>query len=331
MTTIFHNGRITSLSDGAPQASIFDAGLQHGVGLFETMLGGCADPSDDGDSERPFVLLIDEHLERLAASARELNLASALHTGPLGEAIFATVAQSGLRRARVRLTVTGGDLNLLNRTPAGGKPAEAHAPTILIVAQPATEYPAAMLESGVMVSLAVARANPFDPFAAHKTLNYWWRLRELQQASSQGAAEALVFSVTRHLVGGCVSSALLVKDGQMTVPIARGEEQEAAGPAPGVGQSSVIVPSPVLPGITRQWGVHAAAGLGVLTSRRMVTIDDVLAADEVILTNSSWGVLPVTRVEGKLIGGAGATSAGPVARALMRAWRDEIEELEGRA
>src|SRR5205814_2137459 len=70
--------------------------------------------------------------------------------------------------------------------------ARAADPTVLIVAQPVTRYPEAMFERGVTVVLADARANPLNPFEGHKTLNYWWRLRELQTAARKGAGEALV-------------------------------------------------------------------------------------------------------------------------------------------
>jgi len=319
MTTVFLNGQFVSLEAGAesPRISVFDASIQHGVGLFETMLGGCARPGNASDP-RAWVMLIDEHLERLERSAATLNLASVLHTGPLGDAVFATVAKSGLARARVRLTITGGDLNLLARGQGAGSGASgAHSPTILIVAQPATAYPAPMLEGGVMATLADTRVSPFVPDEGHKTLNYWWRLRELQAAGAKGAAEAIVFSVTGHVVGGCVSSILLVKNGKLSVPIAKGEEAEVA-------RGGEALHSPVLPGITREWAINAAAGEGMLCTKRMLTINDVLDADEVMLTNSSWGVLPIVKVEQRSIASG---QPGPLAKQLVESWAQETERL----
>ena len=329
MLSVFLNGQFLDAADRPALLSAFDAGIQHGVGLFETMLGRYEPDPSRGDSAC-WVVHLEEHLERLADSARTLGLASALHLGPLGDAVLETLRRSGLRRARVRLTVTGGDLNLLASARAAGAQGPAspsrHDPTILIVAQPATEYPPAMLDRGVAVTLADTRVSPLDPTASHKTLNYWWRLRELQSAGAKGAGEALVFSVTNHLVGGCVSSAILVKGGELIVPMARGEEGAATAapgdpargvaPAPGA-RTKGVLPSATLPGVTRHALILAAEGLGILTKRRMVTIDDVLAADELLLTNSSWGVLPVARVESATIG---AGTPGPVGRDLRQAW-----------
>jgi branched-subunit amino acid aminotransferase/4-amino-4-deoxychorismate lyase len=50
----------------------------------------------------------------------------------------------------------------------------------------------------------------------------------------------------------------------------------------------------------------------------MVTISDVLAANEVFLTNSSWGVLPVVALEQSPIGKG---EPGPMTARLMTAYR----------
>lgn len=318
----FLNGSFVELAGARVPA--LDAGFQHAVGLFETMLGGVR-----GGQGEPWVIALDEHCERLAASAAALDLSPDLRSEALAEAVLATVVRSGLARARVKLTVTGGDLNLLARGAnggaggAGGTGARPVDPTILITAQPATVYPEAMLRAGVSVALADARANNFDPTQGHKTLNYWWRLRELQNAGRKGAAEALVFDVTNHLAGGCVSNVFVVKGATVYTPIARGEEGFGPGGPTGDmeskpgGTGGKHLPSPVLPGITRGWVIDQLELRGVKVERRMVTIDDVLGADELFLTNSSWGVLPVVQLEAKPIGGR---TVGSVTAGLVEAW-----------
>ena len=296
MATVFLNGKFVSADDA--RISAFDAGFQHGVGLFETM-------SARLEAGAARVFRIEDHLERLIGSARELGPSESLRAPALAEAVNATVIESGLERARVRLTISGGDLNMLAR---GSQ--HAGDPTVLIVAQPATEYPPEMFERGVMVSIADLKLNPLDQMAGHKTLNYWGRLRELQLAAAKKAGEALVFQVTNHLAGGCVSNAFLVKDGELITPIARGEE--ATG--------GVSMPSPVLPGITRGWVLEWAARRQIQVRRQMVTIEDVLKADELFLTNSSWGVLPVVGVEKHEVGGA---DVGDLTREARDAWEAE--------
>ena len=368
MSSAFVNGSFVPVEEAT--LSLFDAGLQHGVGLFETMLGGCRVPvnsafrdafdEEDNRAGTPWVLDIDDHLARLAESARALGLSDDLRVSALREAVFATVRQSGLARARVRLTVTGGQLNMLKRDLPGSPQAStdrpAHEPGVFIVATAATQYPQSMLDQGVMAVIADTKANPFNPFESHKTLNYWWRLRELQAAAAKNAGEALVFSITNHLCGGCVSNALIVKDGEVYSPPCRGEELEAGrdpfdaamersresteeaaaealgapGIRPGRGApppaaskpAGLRLPSAVLPGITRLWASRNLAGEGTVLIKKYLSVSDVLEADEVLLTNSSWGVLPVVAVEGKVIG---TGKPGDVGRLLMAAWKNTLD------
>ena len=174
--------------------------------------------------------------------------------------------------------------------------------TTLILCTVALEPPVFQeILPGVRVAIADLKVNPLNPFEGHKTLNYWWRLSALRDASVKGAAEALVFQVTNHLWGGCGGNAFGGKDGARVTPIGGGGE--AAG----------ALPSPVLPGITRGAVIDAARELGIDVTARMLTIDDVLGADELLLTNSSWGVLPVVAVEASNIG---AGTPGEVTRQL---------------
>ncbi|MEO1008786.1 MAG: aminotransferase class IV [Planctomycetota bacterium] len=302
MATVFLNGELRSLDDPAARVALTDAGFMHAVGLFETMTA-----RREADGVR--VVRVDAHVRRLVESARELQLSTSLRADPLAEAVEHT-ARAHLEHAdhdaaRVRLTVTGGDLDLVRRV-GERVGAAAPTPTIAILAQRATEYPEELFERGGLAVLADAKVSPFDPTAGHKTLNYWWRLRELQAALGRGASEALVFSVTNHLCGGCVSNAFAVRDGALVTPIARGEEEVAAASRP-------ALPSPVLPGVTRATLLELAAEEGLAIERRLVSIDDVLDADEVFCTNASFGVLPITRVESREIGSGGV---GPVTRQL---------------
>ena len=116
-----------------------------------------------------------------------------------------------------------------------------------------------------------------------------------------------MFQVSNHLAGGCVSNAILIRNGLCVTPIVRGEETQGA------------MPSPVLPGVTRASVLDWIAEEGLDIERRMVTIDDVLKADEFMLTNSSWGVLPVVRVEANEIGEG---TRGALTAKLVDRWRE---------
>jgi branched-subunit amino acid aminotransferase/4-amino-4-deoxychorismate lyase len=135
--------------------------------------------------------------------------------------------------------------------------------------------------------LASGRINPYEFGAGHKTLNYWSKLLNLQLAAMQQCGEAIWLTPNATVAGGSVSNIFIVRDGTLFTPTARGEEGENEDP------------SATLPGITRQAVIELANDFGIGTSKTTLSFDDVLGGDEVFLTNSSWGVLPVVsfRVE----------------------------------
>lgn len=100
----------------------------------------------------------------------------------------------------------------------------------------------------------------------------------------QQCGEALWLTPGALVAGGCVSNVFGVKDGTLFTPVAQGEEAVDEEP------------SAVLPGITRKTIMEIADSLGVGTNKKQISFDELLDADEVFLTNSSWGVLPVVGV-----------------------------------
>ena len=286
---VWLDGRFVGVDEA--KVSAFDAGFQHGVGLFETLT------ARNGAAFRPRA-----HVSRLERSARDLLLLDALRTDALVEAIDQTIRHNQLQSARVRLTVTGGSLNLRVDQPGRSDP------TILIHAQPPTSTPPQLREQGIRVTVADDRLSPLDASGGAKTLNYWMRLLALQKAGAVGGSESLWFTVSNHLVGGSTSNALLYRDGVLLTPFARGEEPEGA------------LASPVRPGVTREAVLELARQRGVPVKCRPLDITDVLEADEVMLTNSGWGILPVVAVEQATIG-----SGDP--GELTRTLHEDLERL----
>lgn len=264
---VFLNGQM--IPQDQATVSIDDAGFQHSIGLFETMA-----------AYHGKIFRLQQHLDRLKDSAQSMGLTQELDTKALAVAVNQTLEHNKLTEARLRLTMTAGAISMLK----GAKPAPPM-PTLLIVPSEPTQYDPAYFETGITVLIAPAGANPFDPMAGHKTLNYWPRLRTLRQAASVGAGEAIWLNVSNHLASGSISNLFLVKDGVLLTPFARGEEVENA------------IPAPVLPGITRAAILEIAEAQGIEVKKQMLSIEDLLGADEVFLTNSSWLVLPVSHIE----------------------------------
>ncbi|MEX2212946.1 MAG: aminotransferase class IV [Phycisphaeraceae bacterium] len=294
---IYFNGRMVPPAEA--KIPVDDAGFQHAVGLFETMA-----------AVHGRVFRMPQHLARLAQSARELGLAKEIDTQALAAAVQQTIDHNHIDRARIRLTLTAGSMSLLRSGGESQNPA-APLPTLVITPTEPTQYDPAYFERGIMVLIAPAGANPFDALAGHKTLSYWGRLRTLRQAAALGAGEAIWLNVTNHLASGAVSNLFIVKDGELFTPIARGEEPDGG------------LPAPVLPGVTRATVLELAHRSGIKCHKQMLTVDDLLGADEVFLTNSSWQVLPVSKVERQAIGEG---SVGEVTTALREGVLELIEK-----
>lgn len=289
------NGQM--LDDNQALVSSQDAGFQHGVGLFETMF------ATNGK-----VFRLDQHLARLKRSAAELGLAADMDTAPLADAVNQTLAANELVDARLRLTVTAGTISMLRTSD--GEPAMQVKQTVCVHASEPTAFAPGYFDQGVRVRLYGQGANPFDITAGHKTLNYWARLRSLRQAAASDCAEAIWLSVTNHLASGAVSNVFLVKDGELLTPIARGEEKAEA------------LPAPVLPGVTRQAVIELAEQQGLTVKKQMLSVEELLEADEVFLTNSNWKVLPVIAVEQKTIADG---KVGAVTKSLREALLGLVE------
>jgi branched-chain amino acid aminotransferase len=73
----------------------------------------------------------------------------------------------------------------------------------------------------------------------------------------------------------------------------------------------------VLEGITRKTIIELAAEHGIKLRARSVTADELRRADEVFLSSTAGGVIPVTIVDGSAVGNG---EPGPLARRLREAY-----------
>ncbi|MFA5424741.1 MAG: aminotransferase class IV, partial [Phycisphaerae bacterium] len=97
MNKVFLNDAIVS-ADKA-KVSVRDAGFLYGMGLFETMRA-C----------NGTVFALDEHIERLFKSAEKLSIVHNFSKKFIAEAIDKTLEANKLKDARIRLTLTGGEV-----------------------------------------------------------------------------------------------------------------------------------------------------------------------------------------------------------------------------
>jgi branched-chain amino acid aminotransferase len=156
-------------------------------------------------------------------------------------------------------------------------------------------------KNGIRVILCPYRQNPSDPLTGHKSTSYFPRMLALRLAHRSHAAEALWFTPDGGLAEGCVSNVFLVKHGTLLTP---------------------PLDTPVLPGIARKAVATIAGEQSLTLSEQRLTIDDLLGADEVFLTNVIMKVLSVTGIEKHTVGEG---KVGPVSRRLLTAFDESIK------
>ncbi|MBI4798112.1 MAG: aminotransferase class IV [Desulfarculus sp.] len=165
------NGAFTPLGQAA--VSPLDRGLLYGDGLFETLR-----------AQEGRALFLDEHLARLRASARFLNIP--LAGEPAWPAVMAELlARNGLHQglARVKIVLTRG------AEAALGLPA-ATQPTLMVTAQAYTPPTPQAYGAGWRLHTFTQGAAP--ALAGHKTLNYLYYLWARQAAGQAGADAATI-------------------------------------------------------------------------------------------------------------------------------------------
>lgn len=207
----------------------------------------------------------------------------------LVERIAAAAAGPGERVLRV--TVSRGPARF------GILPVETGPPTLVILQAPMPAPP-----QSLTARIVTGRRNDKAAGSNHKLLGYAEGILGLFEARDAGDDEALFLDTEGHLSEAAASNLFLVRDGAIrTPPLGCG----------------------ILPGITRSivLELEPSAQETILWPR------DLFDADEVFLTSSIRGIVPLVRVDGKRIGDG---EAGPKTRELAARWRRLIEcELEG--
>lgn len=243
------------------------------------------------------VFALKDHLDRLFFSARALSINRTYDRKYITDAIYKVLRANKLTDARLRLTLTNGPM---------AEPEQQRKATLLIAATKLQPYPAEYYKKGVLVVLCPFRQNAGEPTCGHKTTSYFSRMIALNRAHQKRAAEALWFTTNNLLAEGCVSNVFLVKDSVLYTP---------------------PIETPVLSGIARKTVCQIALTNSIKLVEKDLSIDDVLAADEIFLTNVIMQIMPVTAVERHTVGDG---KVGTVTKRLQKSFDEFVESQCGK-
>ncbi len=132
------------------------------------------------------------------------------------------------------------------------------------------------------------------PFGGLKTANYWFNCDALAQARRRGFDETLLFNDRAEVVSASMANVFIVRDDRLYTP------PRSTGARTGV---------------IREWVIKRRKVV-----ERRLRREDVVNADEIFLTNSWIGVMPVATVEGRPLG---PRAIGPKLAAELERRREE--------
>jgi len=277
---IFLNGRI--VPDADANISSGDRGLLYGDSIYETLR------SYNG---KPFKLA--EHLERMRHSAKQLRISFEYTNIDIGDWINKLIEKNCSQDAYIRITLSRG---------AGGGRLQMDdnlEPTTLIQIKPFTPYEKKLYDKGMSLVVSDYKRSTSCQISRHKSTNLLQSILLKEEANKKSAHDSIILN-TDGDVAECVVSNIFMASG-----------------------GSVITPSldtNILPGITRSTVLDICRNSNITISEEHFTLEKLINAEEVFITNSLMEIMPVSKIDDSRIGRK--TVPGKITQQLMNAYKD---------
>jgi branched-chain amino acid aminotransferase len=191
-------------------------------------------------------------------------------------AVVETCRRNKIRDGYIRLVVTRGVGTL------GLNPNRCKKPSVIIIADKIALYDESVYKTGMtLITVPTTRNLHSAVNPAIKSLNYLNNILAKIEANNGGVEEAIMLN-SEGYVAECTGDNLFILKGDhlQTPPLSAG----------------------ALYGITRQTVMDLAARAGLKVSEPNLTRYDVFNADECFLTGTAAEIVPVVKVDGRVIG-----------------------------
>jgi branched-chain amino acid aminotransferase len=210
----------------------------------------------------------------------------------MAKAIYDTLRANEISDGYIRLVVTRGAGTL------GLDPNRTSDPQVIIITDHISLYPRELYEKGLeIITVSVVRNHPAALSPRIKSLNYLNNILAKIEGLQAGCVEALMLNTKGEIAECTGDNVFLVRDGVLlTPPIEAG----------------------ILEGVTRQAVIELAreqrGGRAIEVREIPLTKHDVYIADEMFLTGTAAEVIPVVKVDSRVIG---TGQPGAITRDLM--------------
>jgi branched-chain amino acid aminotransferase len=263
-----------------------------GVSPFDSVVQGGDAVWEGLRLHRGRIFRLDEHLARLRRSASALAFESVPSDDEITAEISRTLDANGMTDGvHIRLTLTRGTKITSGMDPRLNQ----SGPTLIVLA----EHKAPVYdESGItLVTSSVRRSRPdsLDPKIHHN--NLLTSILAKVEANVAGADDALMLDDRGFVAETNATNVFLVAGGVVRTPTTRACPE----------------------GITRGTVLELCANERIDAEQGDWSLTDVYTADEVFVTGTMGGLVPVVAVDGR---GIGAGTAGPTTKRLRDAYAD---------
>jgi len=229
---------------------------------------------------------LDLHLDRFFGGLEKLRMAIPFDRDGVAEILHNCVALSGHRSSYVEMICTRGASPTFSRDPRDA------VNRFMAFAIPyGSVANAEQMQRGLHV--AISRTVRIPAASVDPSIkNYHWLdlVRGLFDAYDRNAETALILDTAGNVAEGPGFNVFIVSNGALTTP--------ASG---------------VLPGITRRTVFDLCAEQGIPATAGEVSVDALRKADEVFITSTAGGIMPVTAVDGQPVADG---KVGPVTTRL---------------
>jgi len=251
--------------------------------LIESLVPGIVQGKGVFETMRLFngtIFMLEEHLGRLFRGLKTFKIQPPYSKGKLKQYLYQTIKMNTLKEARIRLAVWKTDQRL----------------HIAIVCQNIGKRSDAKYKEGFKAILTDVQRNK-TRYSNIKSMDYSCFRTAFQKAQEEGCDEAILLNNRRELVEGSRTNIFYIKDQMLFTP---------------------AVKCGCLSGITRKIVIQCARRLKITCRAVAADIGDLLKSDEAFVTNSLIGVMPLTVIDGKMIGRG---KMGPLTQKILQTYQ----------
>jgi len=271
------NGKWSPIASAT--VSVEDRGFQFGDGVYELIR-----------TYNGKIFHIDEHIQRLYQSARQIQLAPRETAATLCQVIRQGCVKSGYPDVKIYIQITRGAAPRVHSFPKGCRP------TVVMTFRKFDPVPDPIRKKGVsVITVDDIRWN----WCNVKSLNLLPNVLAREQAVRAGAYDAL-FVQNGWVWEGAGSNFFAVFGKKVVTPPAGNR---------------------ILSGITREVVIAQAKQQGISVQEKKISLTTLSHADEIFLTGTTVELLPVIRLNGEKVG---TGKPGPVTRRLYRIFQDAL-------